>query len=149
VGVNAKGEAWVGVTEEIGDGSDRLAGIDQDRGVEVAEGVHAVAATFVDPSLRQRRSPDGTATRQSLALTRMHVVHMPFAFGPGAELADEEGRMAVWMPSTYTEAKRPTLGDTAIVSSGVVSATKDRHVVVGGQGRLLPRVERLSFELER
>jgi hypothetical protein len=42
VGIDAEGEARIGVAEIIGDGTDGLAGVDEHRGVEVAKSVHAV-----------------------------------------------------------------------------------------------------------
>jgi len=42
VGADAEGEAGVGVAEVVGDGPDALSGVVEHRGVEVAEGVHAI-----------------------------------------------------------------------------------------------------------
>ena len=64
MGVDAQGEAGVGVAEVLGDGLDGLAGVDEHGGVEVAEGVHAVAHPFVDARLLQCRAPE---TRGSTA----------------------------------------------------------------------------------
>lgn len=48
MGVDAEGEAGVGVAAVVGSGSNGLAGVDEDRRVEVAEGEHAVGAGGLD-----------------------------------------------------------------------------------------------------
>jgi hypothetical protein len=58
VGVDAEGEAWIRVTEVVGDGSHGLAAIDEDRGVEVAEGVHAVGSGRLHAGDLERLLPD-------------------------------------------------------------------------------------------
>ena len=65
--VDTQGEFRVGVSEVLGDGVGLLTGVDEYGGIEVLEGVHAVAASRFDVTRGKGESPSG-APQVHLAL---------------------------------------------------------------------------------
>lgn len=83
--------------------------------------------------------PEGTVAGAQLA-----VIAVPVGFAPTVVLADPDGRVAVWKPSSIT-GPAPRLGDVLLVNGGRCTHVKQVYVRTGTGQVTLPRVERLTY----